>query len=184
MAACPGGTYRSEGGPGDLRSCKPCPDENHISEAGSTSVEQCRCQRGYVAEGTTCQLLACPKLEPPKSGYFLKNVCNSVFNGACGIRCNAGYKLVGSSIRLCQENGTWSGEETSCVMRSCGEIKAPKNGRMNCSQVDYVIDTECQFHCDSGYSLVGSRKRVCLPIGFWDGLPAFCKRKFSQNSKI
>ena len=33
------------------------------------------------------------------------------------------------------------------------------------------------FSCDVGYTSVGSRKRVCLPIGYWDGLPAFCKRK-------
>ena len=94
--ACPGGTYRSDRGPGDIRSCTPCPDENHISEAGSTSADQCVCPRGYLSEdgNSKCRLLACPKLEPPANGYFIKNVCNSVFNGACGIRCNAGYKLV------------------------------------------------------------------------------------------
>lgn len=104
-----------------MRSCRPCPDENHISPPGSTSVEQCQCPRGYIPSegdgGRTCQLLACPKLDPPANGYFVKQSCNSVFNGACGIRCNGGYKLVGSSIRLCQENGTWSGEEATCQVR-------------------------------------------------------------------
>ena len=160
-----------------MRSCKPCPDENHISEPGSTSVDQCQCPRGYFQEESACRLLACPKMDPPPNGYFVKNACSSVFNGACGIRCNAGYKLIGSSIRLCQENGTWSGEQAQCVMRSCGEIRPPKNGRINCTQDDNVIDTECQFQCDTGYSLVGSKTRVCLPIGMWDGLSAFCKLK-------
>ncbi|KZS17024.1 putative Sushi [Daphnia magna] len=177
---CPGGTYRSDGGPGDLKSCRPCPDENHISPAGSTSADQCQCPRGYIPEdgGRTCQLLACPKLEPPANGYFVKQSCNSVFNGACGIRCNGGYKLIGSSIRLCQENGTWSGEEAVCQMRSCGPVPAPKNGRIECTSDSYIIDSECTFSCDVGFTLVGSRKRVCLPIGYWDGLPAFCKPVF------
>jgi CUB/sushi domain-containing protein len=164
-----------------LRSCRQCPDENHISPAGSTSESQCQCPRGYVPSeedgGRTCQLLACPKLDPPANGYFVKQSCNSVFNGACGIRCNGGYKLIGSSIRLCQENGTWSGEEAACQMRSCGSVPPPKNGRIECTSDSYVIDSECTFSCDVGFTLVGSRKRVCLPIGYWDGLPAFCKRK-------
>ena len=83
------------------------------------------------------------------------------------------------SIRLCQENGTWSGDEAECQMRSCGPVYAPKNGRLECSSEDYVIDSECSFSCNDGFTLVGSQKRVCLPIGYWDGLPAFCKRKFS-----
>ena len=92
-------------------------------------------------------------------------------------RGNGGYKLIGSSIRLCQENGTWSGEQATCQMRSCAAVPAPKNGRIECTSSDYVIDSECAFSCDVGFTLVGSRKRVCLPIGYWDGLPAFCKRK-------
>ena len=83
------------------------------------------------------------------------------------------------SIRLCQENGTWSGDEAECQMRSCGPVYAPKNGRLECSSEDYVIDSECSFSCNDGFTLVGSQKRVCLPIGYWDGLPAFCKRKSS-----
>ena len=96
LKGCPGGTYRSDRGPGDVGSCTPCPDENHISEPGSTSADQCVCPRGYLSEGpdNKCRLLACSKLEPPANGYFIKNVCNSVFNGACGIRCNPGYKSV------------------------------------------------------------------------------------------
>lgn len=56
----------------------------------------------------------CPELKPPENGYFVQNVCNNYFNAACGIRCKAGFDLVGSSIRLCQPNGQWSGSEATC----------------------------------------------------------------------
>lgn len=69
-------------------------------------------------------------------------------------------------------------------MRSCGPVPAPKNGRIECTSDSYIIDSECTFSCDVGFTLVGSRKRVCLPIGYWDGLPAFCKRNHLSDSFI
>lgn len=56
-------------------------------------------------------------LQPPENGYFVKHPlgCDRVLNTACGARCKSGYQLIGSSIRLCQDNGTWSGVEAKCV---------------------------------------------------------------------
>lgn len=42
---------------------------------------------------------------------------------------------------------------------------------------NFSIDTECEFSCAYGFSLVGSAKRHCLPVAKWDGLQASCKRK-------
>lgn len=57
--------------------------------------------------------MMCPKLSAPKHGYFVQK-CENVFNAGCGIRCDHGYKLIGKSLRLCKEDGTWSGEEGRC----------------------------------------------------------------------
>ena len=56
----------------------------------------------------------CPALPPPENGFFVQNVCNNHFDAACGIRCLPDFDLQGTSIRLCQANGTWSGTTTSC----------------------------------------------------------------------
>ena len=61
-------------------------------------------------------------------------------------------------------------------MKSCLQLKAPKQGNMVCSSPKPTIDTECYFTCNPGYQLVGSRLRTCLPVAMWDGLPAYCKR--------
>jgi CUB/sushi domain-containing protein len=60
-------------------------------------------------------VITCPKLTAPVKGFFVKKSCGNVLNAACGVRCRVGYQLIGSSIRLCQDDGTWSGQEAKCV---------------------------------------------------------------------
>lgn len=68
----------------------------------------------------------CPPLSPPENGFFVQNACNHHFDAACGVRCQPGFDLQGTSIRLCQADGTWSGTPASCR----GEENAyPHNNR-------------------------------------------------------
>lgn len=55
LKACPPGTYKPEGSPGGISTCISCPDENHTSPPGSTSLEDCTCREGYRAVGQTCE---------------------------------------------------------------------------------------------------------------------------------
>ncbi|XP_047481240.1 LOW QUALITY PROTEIN: sushi, von Willebrand factor type A, EGF and pentraxin domain-containing protein 1-like [Penaeus chinensis] len=175
---CPPGTYRTHQGPGDMSSCSPCPDPHMVSDAASTSPQQCYCKRGFKQVGQECLMLQCPVLAPPENGYFVRNTCNNVVNAACGVRCNPGYTLKGSSIRMCGENGEWTGWNARCVMKSCPSLKPMAHGTMVCTQPTPIMDTECHFTCDPGYQLVGSKMRTCLPVAMWDGIPAYCKPIF------
>lgn len=113
---CPNGTYWHS-----WNLCKPCPDMNHISsQYPAINATSCVCKSGFRAdEKNRCEILRCPELKPPENGYFVKHslACDRVLNTACGARCKSGYQLVGSSIRLCLENGTWSGVEAKCVCK-------------------------------------------------------------------
>lgn len=53
--ACPPGTYKPEGAPGGPGTCLPCPDAQHTSQPGSTSINDCVCRPGYQPAGPTCQ---------------------------------------------------------------------------------------------------------------------------------
>lgn len=69
-------------------------------------------------------VLRCPELQRPNNGYFVNDYCDSVFNAACGIKCKPGYDLRGNSLRICQENGQWSGETAECVSKHKAQFSA------------------------------------------------------------
>lgn len=138
----------------------------------------------------------CPDLKPPKYGSFVREKCPRVFNAACGVTCETGRQLIGSSIRLCRANGTWSGKSPVCrsiykklksklilifvlnnLEKRCPELKAPPNGWVRCNG-ESEVDARCEIGCDEGYIVLGSKMRNCLAIGMWDGLPTSCRGKY------
>ncbi|CAH1105370.1 unnamed protein product [Psylliodes chrysocephalus] len=180
---CVTGTYSD--GP---NSCLPCPDPFHTTTIPAFGIESCKCKEGYRAVANReCRELKCHKMSAPENGYYVKNkVCPNVIFSACGIRCEVGYTLKGTSVRLCQKNGTWSGKETKCEIKTCGPLEGPKRGKLECFQPDLrrkfknvttilPVDTICKFTCNEGYILSGSKERTCLPIARWSGLKTLCK---------
>ncbi|XP_076145380.1 sushi, von Willebrand factor type A, EGF and pentraxin domain-containing protein 1 isoform X2 [Alosa pseudoharengus] len=167
--ACPSGTYKPEAAPGGLSTCIPCPYQHHTSQPGSTALSDCVCQEGYKASGKTCEVVHCPELLPPENGFFIQGLCNNQFNAACGVRCKPGFELQGSGIRLCQPDGTWSGAEASCRVRSCPKLSAPPHGQVNCSEGGIPHRVKCEVRCAKGYRLVGNARLTCQSNSQWNG---------------
>lgn len=97
IKVCPNGTYWHS-----FNFCKPCPDVNHITMTlPAVNSSFCVCKSGFIAqEDNRCEVIKCPKLEPPENGYFVKHptTCGHVLNAACGARCKSGYQFSGSSM--------------------------------------------------------------------------------------
>uniref|UniRef100_A0A3Q2CZJ5 Sushi, von Willebrand factor type A, EGF and pentraxin domain containing 1 n=1 Tax=Cyprinodon variegatus TaxID=28743 RepID=A0A3Q2CZJ5_CYPVA len=167
--ACPPGTYKPEGTPGGLTTCLTCPDAHHTSQPGSTNLEDCVCKPGYQPIGTTCQVVYCPALSPPENGFFVQNVCNNHFEAACGVRCQPGFELHGTGIRLCQADGTWSGSPASCRVRSCPPLTRPQHGSLRCSDGGVSYRTQCEVSCERSYRLEGDSTLTCQANSQWSG---------------
>ncbi|XP_076273096.1 sushi, von Willebrand factor type A, EGF and pentraxin domain-containing protein 1-like isoform X1 [Rhynchophorus ferrugineus] len=167
--------------------CLPCPDVHHTTIAPAFGIESCVCKRGFQSDKRGgCRVLKCPKISPPEHGYIVKKKeCSNVLNSACGIRCEVGYTLSGSSIRLCQDDAKWSGSNPTCEVKTCSRPPVPKYGTIRCEHADldlvydadeqnFPVDTVCKMDC-KGNLLIGSSQRTCLPIAQWDGLRTICK---------
>ena len=54
----------------------------------------------------------CGKLRDPKYGEV--KVTSTKLGAKAGYRCNRGFRLVGSSTRVCQPNSQWDGKTPIC----------------------------------------------------------------------
>ncbi|XP_078659246.1 uncharacterized protein LOC144904280 isoform X3 [Branchiostoma floridae x Branchiostoma belcheri] len=86
--------------------------------------------------------------------------------------CDAGYRLEGTAVRVCEVGGRWSDEPPRCTALQCPPVESPRNG---------VVETPRRQHgdmatytCDSGYELKGPRSRVCQ-YGQWVGNEPRCE---------
>ena len=61
----------------------------------------------------------------------------------------------------------------------CSELPQPEHGSVMC---DYGSDRRasfedvCQYSCEDGFDLVGSRSRSCLSTGMWSNDEPTCRR--------
>ena len=63
-------------------------------------------------------LVTCPSLTSPTNGMIScslggNNIPNPKDN--CTFTCNTGYELMGTGTRTCQNDGSWSGNEPTCI---------------------------------------------------------------------
>lgn len=61
-------------------------------------------------------VVSCGWLAPPSNGE--KEGTKYLAGSMLHFRCHPGYSLVGSVTRRCQEDGTWSGQPTSCLLNA------------------------------------------------------------------
>ncbi|XP_035660141.1 CUB and sushi domain-containing protein 1-like [Branchiostoma floridae] len=87
------------------------------------------------------------------------------------IMCEIGYKLDGSATRTCMASKTWSGIETSCVLKTCPLLDAPDHGSVSggTNYGDMVT-----YSCETGYDMLGTPTRTCQDSERWSGNQPYC----------
>ncbi|XP_022803614.1 uncharacterized protein LOC111340956 [Stylophora pistillata] len=145
----------------------------------------------WTGNETKCDLIKCPRLIPPahskQYGCWRGSVDNT-YGDKCLLYCDLGYRWVnGSTERICQANGTWSGEEPFCEAVRCKSLQAPKNGNISptscTSSPEY--HTTCLISCRKGYRLYGESITTCLRDGGWsNNATAMCKDVESPSFRL
>ncbi|XP_026693209.2 sushi, von Willebrand factor type A, EGF and pentraxin domain-containing protein 1-like isoform X5 [Ciona intestinalis] len=137
-----------------------------------TNIRTCQATHTWSGIEATCVMVTCPALATPSHGSVECDESN-VFNSSCNFKCKKGFTLIGSTVRMCQPDRTWTGNTTSCSLIKCPEIEEPDHGRKKCTDGDNY-SSDCQFICDIGYELVGTNFRSCGGEGVWSGREVTC----------
>ncbi|XP_009703787.1 PREDICTED: CUB and sushi domain-containing protein 3-like, partial [Cariama cristata] len=99
-----------------------------------------------------------------------------IYQSEVSFSCNPPFILVGSSTRICQADGTWSGSSPRCIeptRTACENPGVPRHGSQN-NTFGYQVGNIVQFQCKKGHLLHGSTTRTCLPDLTWSGIQPEC----------
>ncbi|XP_075545715.1 sushi, von Willebrand factor type A, EGF and pentraxin domain-containing protein 1-like [Dermacentor variabilis] len=189
---CPRGSYKSKTG---SKQCDICPGHSATPDDGATSLDQCSCIAGYEGNpggNVPCSPIKCAKLSDPPGGSNLPHPCGNTFGSECDFKCNEGHcpyscnmteVLAGNlpwnsksgTSRVCQANGEWSGGQFFCDKVRCPALRAPSNGKLQCSSNTFEFGTTCEVTCSVGHNLVGNPTVTCSIKGTWIGQLPRCE---------
>ena len=130
----------------------------------------------------------CRPIETISNGLVTCSRDNLV-ESECNFECLDGHILDGNKNMVCQldnnnlssswinENGTY---DYPICRPICNDLKSPSNGKVTCSlSMTAPIDGDsCEFSCDLGFNLIGSKIRECKKADIkmqWEGSTTACE---------
>ncbi|XP_076316874.1 uncharacterized protein LOC143229050 isoform X1 [Tachypleus tridentatus] len=145
--------------------------QNLICQEDESWAGNVTCIRANISE------IQCIELNAPSNG-FINGSCDNNVGSDCRFACEEGFILNGSEERTCQEDSSWSGNETLCIPQptklvTCTPLSLPTNGVIigNCEN---VVGFSCVIGCKEGYILEGNNNRTCQNDTTWSGEQPQC----------
>ena len=177
----------------------PCPAPANITHGlmfGASytfqSIVSYSCQRGYTLEGPTerqcsangnwtntipvCLPVRCPQPNTVNSGRIIGSVYH--FQSVVDYVCDSGYILHGDQRRVCQSDGSWSGNTPVCKRTKCHGPETLQNGIIRSNAHEYEPGETIKYACHIGFEMLGKTTRTCKSDGTWTGHTPRCNVLF------
>nr|XP_043886771.1 CUB and sushi domain-containing protein 1-like [Solea senegalensis] len=144
---------------------------NHGYTLVGSHVRECGANGLWSGAETRCLAGHCDSPDPIVNGHISGD--GSSYRDTVVYQCMLGYRLIGTSVRICQQDHRWSGITPVCVPITCGHPGNPINGRTNGSE--FNLNDVVNFTCNRGYILSGNARAQCRLNGQWSSPLPVCK---------
>ncbi|XP_068442403.1 CUB and sushi domain-containing protein 1a isoform X2 [Clinocottus analis] len=144
---------------------------NHGYTLVGSHVRECGANGLWSGAETRCLAGHCDSPDPIVNGHISGD--GSSYRDTVVYQCMLGYRLIGTSVRICQQDHRWSGTTPVCVPITCGHPGNPGNGRTNGSE--FNLNDVVNFTCNKGYILSGNARGQCRLNGQWSSSLPVCK---------
>lgn len=153
------------------------------------SKRKCALNGFWTDQPPVCKYIDCGKVPPLLKGEVTYPNSTTFLNSLVTYSCSKGYKLIGTRMRHCEENGLWTGRAPSCKVIDCGVPPLISNGSWQLLGNTTYYESTVEYSCKETYKVEGPVRRMCLENSTWSGeepicVEMSCGKPETQNRKM
>ncbi|KAM9243624.1 E-selectin isoform 2-T2 [Dugong dugon] len=142
---------------------------------------QCTSSGNWDNKMPTCKAVTCGAISQPQNGSVTCSHSPAgefTFQSSCHFTCEQDFKLQGPAQVECTAQGQWTQQIPTCEALQCKVLSNPERGYVNClpsASGSFQSGSSCEFSCEQGFVLKGSKRLQCGPTGEWDSDKPSCE---------